>query len=43
MTLHVDLKHQEVSAAIAELERLIQRAEDAYQRLVEADEDEYDD
>jgi hypothetical protein len=33
---------QEVCEAIAELERLVERAEVLYEQLVEADEDEYD-
>lgn len=43
MPLKVDLKCQEVAASILELERLIESAEEAYRRLLEADEDEYDD
>ena len=33
---------EEVLESIAELERLVERAEEAYRRLLEADEDEYD-
>ena len=33
---------QEVCEAIAELERLVEQAESAYEKLMEADEDEYD-
>ena len=33
---------QDVCEAIAELERLVERAESLYEQLVEADEDEYD-
>jgi len=33
---------KEVCEAIAELERLVEQAESAYEKLMEADEDEYD-
>jgi hypothetical protein len=38
----MSITKQEVCEAIAELERLVEQAELAYEKLVEADEDEYD-
>lgn len=40
--LELSMKRDEIEESMAELDRLVLAAEDAYARLLEADEDEYD-